>query len=55
MAFVGRSAVTLHNYENICIMKAIEIVTLPLSPHRLDLEHARNGALKVEVEEVRLP
>ena len=51
---MGRSAVTLHNYENICIMKAIEIVTLPLSPHRLDLGHARNGALKVEVKEVDL-
>ena len=51
MAFTGRSAISLHGYEDKCIMKAIEM-TLSLSSQRLDLEHARDGALKVEVQEV---
>ena len=53
MAFMGKSAITLHNYENKCVNKAMEM-TLSLSSRRLDLEHARNGGLKVEVKEVGL-
>ena len=54
MAFTGRSAITLHGYKNKCIMKAIEM-SLSLAIHRLDLEHARDGALKVEVKEAGIP
>ncbi len=54
MASTGRSAITLHGYKNKCLMNAIEM-TLSLAFHRLDLEHARDGALKVEVKEVGIP
>ena len=50
---MGKSAITLHGYESKCIMEAIGM-TLLLSSHRLGLEHARNGASKVEVKEVGL-
>ena len=37
-----KSAVTLHGYENLCIIKAMEMTMLLLS-HRFDLEYARWG------------
>ena len=46
MAFMGRSAITLHIYEYKSVMEAIEM-TLSLSSRRLGLEYPRNGAPKV--------